>query len=188
MNVELGLLAEEFLGLLKEEAPYSARHLSLHQAETVIAELLKGAATERWLAEQVSQIKIRSAEFRNGAAVDLEPARDLVAIWVGVCRGLIQDGPNYSETPMDLLPNVGSKVSMAVKVAESPERYIVTVQRDEPGALTPHQARMRAEETIGKVWKWIADVNDGAGYDSGDLGFLLERAGFPPPEEEDEEK
>lgn len=182
-------LAEEFLALLKAAAPRSARHLNLDQAEQVVSELLHDAATEQWLAEQVAQIKVKAADFRNGASMDLEPARDFVAIWVGVCRGLIQDGPNYSETPMDLLPNVGSKVEMGVKLAEEPrERYIVTVQRDEPGKLTPHQARQRAEqqrdELARTVWKWIADVNDGAGYDSGDLGYALEQLGFPPEEDD----
>lgn len=180
-------LAEEFLGLLKRIAPRSARHLNLDQAEQLVTELLHDAATEEWIAEQIAQIKVKAADFReNGASMDLEPARDLLAIWVGVCRGVIQDGPNYAETPMDLLPNVGSKVEMGVKLAETPaERYIITIQRDAPGKLTPHQARQRAEDAIGKVWKWIADVNDGAGYDSGDLGWMLEQAGFPPPPDED---
>lgn len=174
------------MGLLKQASPKSARHLNLDQAEKVVSDLLQDAATEQWLAEQVAQIKIKAADFRNGASMDLEPARDFVAIWVGVCRGLIQDGPNYSETAMDLLPKVGSKVEMGVKLAEEPrERYIVTVQRDEPGKLTPHQARMKAEterdDLVKAVWKWISDVNDGAGYDTGDLGWTLEQMGFPAP-------
>lgn len=193
MSGTIEQLAEELMELLRQAAPKSARHLNLDQAEAVVGQLLQDAATEQWLEEQVSQIHIKAADFRNGVSMDLQPARDLVAIWVGVCRGLINGGPNYSETVMDLLAEPGAKVEMGVKLAEEPrERYVVTVQRDEPGKITPHQARERAEVQRDKlakaVWKWIADVNDGAGYDSGDLGYTLEQMGFPPPLEEEGEE
>lgn len=180
-------LGELLLGLLHRISPKSARHLSLADAEAVVSELLADAAAQKWTTDQIKQIGVRSMDFRNGATMDLEPAREMVAMWVGACRGLIQDGPNYSETVMDYLAKPGDKVEMGVKVAESPERFVITVQRDHPGAMSPHQARQRAEDAIGKVWKWIADVNDGAGYDSGDLGWTLEQSGFPPPPEEDGE-
>lgn len=35
-------------------------------------------------------------------------------------------------------------------------------------------------EPLEIVWKWIADVNDGLGYDNDDLILSLERAGYPP--------
>lgn len=183
-------LGELLLSLLHQISPKSARHLSLADAEAVVSELLADAAAQRWTAEQIAQIGVRSMDFRNGATMDLEPAREMVAMWVGACRGLIGTGPNYSETVLtdrvDHLANRGDKVEMGVKVAESTDKYIITVQRDAFGTLTPHEARQRAEDAIGKVWKWIADVNDGAGFDSGDLGWTLEQSGFPPPEEDGE--
>jgi hypothetical protein len=184
---EVAGLGELLLNLLHQTSPKSARHLSLADAEAVVSELLADAAAQKWTADQIKQIGVRSMDFRNGVTMDLEPAREMVAMWVGACRGLIQDGPNYSETVMDYLAKPGDRVEMGVKVAESPERYVIIVQRDEPGTMSPHQARQRAEDVIGKVWKWIADVNDGAGYDSGDLGWTLEQSGFPPPPEEDGE-
>lgn len=190
MNETTEQLAEDFLVMLKTVSPKSARFLNLDQAEQVMADLLQDAAVERWMADQVAQIKLKAADFRNGASMDLQPARDFVAIWVGVCRGLINGGPNYSETVMDLLSKPGSKVEMGVKLAEEPrERYIITIQRDEPWKITPHQARELAEkqrdDLSTAVWEWISAVNDGAGFDADDLGYKLTRMGFGPPPEED---
>lgn len=180
-------LGELLMQLLGAVNPKGARLLSLADADEVVAELLKDAAVQRWTDEQIRQIGVRAMDFRNGAEMDLAPAREMLAMWVGACRGLINGGPNYSETVMDHLAKPGDKVRMDVKLAETPaERYIITVQRDQPGCITPHQARQRAEDAIGKVWQWIADVNDGAGYDAGDLGWTLEQSGFPPPPEEEE--
>lgn len=171
--------------LLAAVNPEAAHRPSLVDANAMVEELLAEAAAQRWVADRIKQIGIRSMDFRNGASMDLEPAREMVAMWVGACRGLLGDAPNYSETIMDVLPNVGDAIETTVKVAESLDRYIVTVQRDHPGAMSPHQARQRAENAIDAVWKWIADVNDGAGCDSGDLGWMLEQAGFSPPIEEE---
>lgn len=168
------------MDLLQAISPKSARHLSLADAEDVVSELLKDATIQEWTADQLKQVGIRSMEFRNGAVMDLEPAREMVAMWVGACRGLINGGPNYSETVMDHLAKPGDKVSMG-------ERYIITVQRDQLGCITPHQARQRAEGAIDKVWQWISDVNDGLGYDTDDLIRILEESGFPPPDDEEEE-
>lgn len=184
------------LDLLKEAGLKDAKKFSEDEAQKVAEAFLDDAVAQRWITEQMAQISIRAAEYRNGAAtMDLEPAREMVAMWVGACRGLIGDGPNYSETVLtnrvDHLANVGDKVEMGVKVAESTDRYVITVQRDNIGTLTPHGARVRAEkqrdDLVKAVWKWIADVNDGAGYDTGDLGWTLEQMGFPPPPDEEEE-
>jgi len=189
-------LGEVLLDLLKETSPKSAKKLSAEDAQQVAEALLEDAVAQRWITEQMSQISIRALEYRNGeATMDLEPARELVAMWVGACRGLIGTGPNYSETVLtdrvDHLANRGDKVEMGVKVAESTDKYIITVQRDAFGTLTPHEARMKAEarleELVRTVWKWIADVNDGAGYDTGDLGYALEKLGHPAPPDEEEQ-
>lgn len=92
-------------------------------------------ARERWIQKQLDETGIRAMEFRNGAEMELEPARDLVAHWVGAARTMLGDAPNYSET----------RVSMQVKVAESPETFAFVLQRVAPGALTPHEARQKAE-------------------------------------------
>lgn len=185
------------LELLKQVNPKSAKKLPEADAQIVVEALLEDAVAQRWVTEQMSQIGIRAAEYRNGTAtMDLEPAREMVAMWVGACRGLIGTGPNYSETVLtdrvDHLANRGDKVEMGVKVAESTDKYIITVQRDAFDAITPHEARRKAEDERDKlartVWKWIADVNDGAGYDTGDLGYSLEKLGFPPPPDEELEE
>lgn len=184
-------LGERLLEILGQVSPKSAKKLSAAEAQIAVEAVLDDAVAQRWVSEQMAQVGIKAAEFRNGTAtMDLEPAREMVAMWVGACRGLIGVGPNYSETILtdrvDHLASVGDKVEMGVKVAESTDRYIITVQRDAFGTLSPHEARVRAEEAIAKVWKWIADVNDGAGYDSGDLGWTLEKSGFPPPPDEED--
>lgn len=184
------------LELLRQASPKSAKKLSEDDAQTVVEALLEDAVAQRWVTEQMAQVGIRAAEYRNGTAMmELEPAREMVAMWVGACRGLIGTGPNYSETVLtdrvDHLANRGDKVEMGVKVAESTDKYVITVQRDAFDAITPHEARVRAEkqrdDLVKKVWKWIADVNDGAGYDTGDLGWTLEQMGFPPPPDEEEQ-
>lgn len=189
-------LGAVLLELLKQVSPKSAKKLPEPQAQEVVEALLEDAVAQRWITEQMAQVGIRAAEYRNGTAtMDLEPAREMVAMWVGACRGLIGAGPNYSETVLtdrvDHLANRGDRVEMGVKVAESTDKYIITVQRDAFGAMTPHEARVKAEqqrdELVKTVWKWIADVNDGAGYDTGDLGWALEKMGFPPPPDEEEE-
>lgn len=182
------------LELLKQASPKSVKKLQEADAQIVVEALLEDAVAQRWITEQMSQIGIRAAEYRNGTAtMDLEPAREMVAMWVGACRGLIGSGPNYSETVLtdrvDHLANRGDKVEMGVKVAESPDKYVITVQRDAFDAITPHEARRKAEgerdKLVRTVWKWIADVNDGAGYDTGDLGYSMEKLGFPaPPDDE----
>lgn len=191
-------LGAVLLEMLKQVSPKSVKKLSGDDAQQVVEALLEDAVVQRWITEQMAQVGVRAAEYRNGVAtMDLEPAREMVAMWVGACRGLIGTGPNYSETVLtdrvDHLAKRGDRIEMGVKVAESTDKYIITVQRDAFGTLTPHEARMRAEkqrdDLVKAVWKWIADVNDGAGYDSGDLGWTLEQMGHPaPPDEDDDEE
>lgn len=106
-------------------------------------------ARERWITKQLDETGIRSMEFRNGAHMDLEPARELVAHWVAAARTMLGDAPNYSET----------KIEFDVKVAESPEMYTLVVQRHAPGALTPHEARQRAETDAetSRVRLWLIE-------------------------------
>lgn len=98
-------------------------------------------ARERWIEKQLAETGLKSADFRNGMAMEIEPAREMVAHWVGAARAMLGDALNYSETP----------VEMEVKVGESPERFAFVLQRVAPDALTPHQARQRAEAAIERV-------------------------------------
>lgn len=98
-------------------------------------------ARERWIEKQLAETGLKAMDFRNGMSMEIEPAREMVAHWVGAARAMLGDAPNYSETPIE----------MEVKVAESPERFAFIVQRVAPDALTPHQARQRAEERAEKA-------------------------------------
>jgi hypothetical protein len=187
-------LGECLVEALRQVSPRSAKKLSRDEAQAVVEAVLEDAVAQRWIAEQMSQISIRSAEYRDGVTqMDLEPARELLALWVGAARGLIGEGPNYSETVLtdrvDHLAHTGAKLEMGVKVAESPDKYIITVQREAFNTITPHEARRQAEkqrdDLNAAVWEWICAVNDGAGFDADDLGWKITRMGFEPPPEED---
>ncbi|MEV1006111.1 hypothetical protein [Streptomyces sp. NPDC049881] len=132
-------------------------------------------ARERWIQRQLDETGIRAMDFRNGATMELKPARDLLAHWVAAARAMLGDAPNYTET-----------IDLGIKMAESPERYTLVVQRHAPGALTPHEARERAEEQRAEVLRivgdWVAAVNDGDDQDAGDLAWALQQAGHELPD------
>ncbi|MFD8866050.1 hypothetical protein ACFV1F_17025 [Streptomyces sp. NPDC059590] len=136
-------------------------------------------ARERWIQKQLDETGIRSMDFRNGIAMDIEPARELCAHFVGAARAMLGDAPNYSET----------KLSFDVKVAESPELYTLVVQRHGPGVLTPHEARQRAEAALAKVLgivaDWCVEANNHGGMDAGDLAWRLEQAGHQLPDKDE---
>jgi hypothetical protein len=132
-------LAERLMAI-RAEFPTTARlvdevHRLRREVDELLAELdgRDEEARERWIAKTLAETGIKAMEFRGGMSMELEPAREMVAHWVGAARGMLGDAPNYSETPIE----------MHVKVAESPETFAFTLQR--VGKLTPHQARQRAE-------------------------------------------
>lgn len=96
-------------------------------------------ARERWIARELEKTGLRSVNFRNGMSMEIEPAREMVAAWVGAARAMLGDAENYSETPIE----------MVVKVAEDPERYAFVLQR--VGRLTPHEARQQAEAEVKRL-------------------------------------
>jgi hypothetical protein len=102
---------------------------------------MRDTAANRFVEELTNQTKLRSIDFRNGMHMDLEPAREIVAAFVACARTMLGDAPNYTET----------KVEMDVKVAESPETFTFVVQRREPGCLTPHEARVAAEDKAAQL-------------------------------------
>lgn len=105
---------------------------------------LEAEGVDRMAERFVEEARIRSLEIRNGSVnLDMEPARELVAAWVGAARTMLGDAPNYTETVVAIPTDDDPTVSMEVKLAGEFERYAFTLQR--VGKLTPHQARMRAE-------------------------------------------
>lgn len=127
-------------------------------------------------------------DFAHGAAMELIPAEETAAMWVGICRGLLQGAPNYSESKFfGEEDGDGAKIVMETRLPKSSETFTVTVQRHGPGKLTPHEARMKAEKAVEATWEWIGNANNGLGRDPDDLGFALTELGFPPPPEDEEE-
>jgi hypothetical protein len=107
-------------------------------ADAVLAEI-DDEAIDRMAKHYIDETHIKALEIRNGANLELQPAQDMVALWVAAARTMLGDAENYSETPVGL----PSSVSMDVKLAGEFEMFTLTVQR--AGKLTPHQARIKAE-------------------------------------------
>lgn len=172
--------------LLHHFHPEACAEYSPEELAAITEMFLTEAATQEWVAGQMDQMKLKAMDFRDGVKMELEPAREMAASLVAAARTLLAGGENYSET-VYIEPEDADRAtySMDVSIPELPERYTLTVQRVAPGKLTPHEARRRAEAAIAATWDWIGDVNNGAGYDTGDLAFTLERSGFPPPPDEE---
>lgn len=134
-------LADTLYEALYAITPYAEPHFADEREglRNAVQAVLAQSAAQTWVQNQLEQTGIRAMDFRNGATMDLEPAREMVAHWVGAARAMLGDAPNYSETP----------VEMVVKVGEDPERFAFTLQR--VGKLTPHQARQKAEARLASV-------------------------------------
>lgn len=145
----------------------------------VVEAVLAEAAAERWIEKQLAETGLRSVDFRNGVEMNIVSARELLAHWVAAARTMLGDAPNYTET----------RLEMDVKVAESPELYTLVVQRHTPGALTPHEARQKAEkgltDVLGIVSAWYVEANDSGGMDVDALAWRLEEAGYPLPADDE---
>ncbi|MGV9278122.1 hypothetical protein [Streptomyces griseosporeus] len=140
-TVELAALAAR---VLSDVCPDASTVLGNDPADTlwpVVNAVLAEAAAQQWIQKQLDETGIRAMDFRNGMHMELEPARELLAAQVAAARAMLGDAPNYSET----------KLEFDVKVAESPELYTIVIQRHAPGALTPHEARQRAEARLAAV-------------------------------------
>lgn len=103
-------------------------------------------ARERWVERELERTGLRAMDFRNGMSMEIEPAREMVAHWVGAARAMLGDAENYSETPIE----------MEVGVAEDPQRYAFVLQR--VGRVTPHQARQRAEAEAEQLRGRVAEL------------------------------
>lgn len=116
-----------------------AHFYSERLADAALAEI-DDEAINRMAQHYIDETHIKALEIRNGANLELQPAQDMVALWVASARTMLGDAENYSETPVGL----PSSVSMDVKLAGEVEMFTLTVQR--AGRLTPHQARVKAEQ------------------------------------------
>lgn len=134
-------LADTLYDALYAITPYAEPYFADENEglENAVRAVLAEAAAKQWIDKQLAEAGLKAMDFRNGMAMEIEPAREMVAHWVGAARGMLGDAPNYSETPIE----------MEVKVGESPERFAFVLQR--VGKLTPHQARQRAEERVARI-------------------------------------
>jgi hypothetical protein len=160
----------------------------------VVEAVLAEASAQQWIAKQLAETGLKSMDFRNGMTMELEPAQEMVAMWVGAARAMLGDAPNYSETSASFPADAdrpGGKYEMEVKVAESLERYVFILQRVGPGTLTPHEARQHAEterdDALRIVAQWCVQTANGPENTNphnlaADLMFRLEQAGHTLPE------
>jgi hypothetical protein len=121
----------------------------------VVLGVIDEETVSRMAAELTEETRIRSMDFRNGAAMDIEPSRTLVARWVGAARGMLGDAPNYSETEVELGRADPPGYEMTVGLAGQ-ERFVFRLQR--AGRLTPHQARMLAEQRADHAEQRLAEA------------------------------
>jgi hypothetical protein len=100
----------------------------------IVLGVIDDQAVDRMADALMQDVRVRSMEIRNGTfEMDLDGAREMAAMYVGMARTMLCGAENYSST----------RIIHTVKIAESPEEYELIVQR--VGKLTPHEARKRAE-------------------------------------------
>lgn len=136
-------LSDTLYDALYDITPYAELHFADEGPglKKAVKAVLTQAAAQQWIQKQLDETGIRSMDFRNGMHMELEPARELLAHQVAAARAMLGDAPNYTET----------KLEWDVKVAESPEMYTIVIQRHAPGALTPHEAREKAEARVAEL-------------------------------------
>ena len=123
--------------------------------EAVMAEI-EQEAIDRMAATFVDETRLKSMDFRNGATMDIEPAREIVMAWVAAARALLGDAPNYCETEVDYGRADPPGTEMDVKLAGEFEHYVFRIQRR--GKLTPHQARQAAEARAEAAEAKLAEI------------------------------
>lgn len=126
-------LREQMHEVLAESIADVPHDIDRHVDEVLA--VVEDEAIDRMAAKLIEETNLRSMDFRNGMAMDIEPARALAANFVGAARAMLGEAPNYSETP----------VEMGFRLAGQVERFAFVVQRVAPGKLTPHEARQAAE-------------------------------------------
>lgn len=141
-------LADTLYDALYAITPYAEPHFADENEglRNAVRAVLNQAAAQQWIQKQLAETGIRSMDFRNGVHMDISAARELLAHQVAAARSMLGNAPNYTET----------KVEFDVKVAESPELYTIVIQRHAPGALTPHEARQKAEARVTELEQELA--------------------------------
>ena len=112
-------------------------------ADTVLA-VCDEEAVNRMTETYMEEYRLRSLDFRNGMAMDLEPSKAMVAHWVGAARGMIGDATNY--------------VEMEVSLAGEAEVYVFRLERKE--GKTPHQLRREAEAKLEAAETRVAELDE----------------------------
>ncbi|PVC80557.1 hypothetical protein DBP19_36075 [Streptomyces sp. CS090A] len=146
---QITALSDTLYDALYAITPYAEPHFAdeTEGLKNAVRAVLAEESAHQWVEKQLEQTGIRATDFRNGMEMELAPARELLATWVAAARTMLGDAPNYTET----------KASMDIKVAESPEMYTLVVQRHAPGALTPHEARQKAEAKVTELEAQLAE-------------------------------
>ena len=147
-------LADTLYDALYAITPYAAPHFAdqTEGLKNAVRVVLAEASAQQWIETQLAEIGMKSMDFRNGMTMELQPAREMVAHWVGAARAMLGDAPNYTETPIE----------MVVKVAEEPQQYAFTLQR--VGKITPHQARQKAEARVAELEARLAKYEGTPGH------------------------
>lgn len=122
-------LRADAITVVREHVKLSGPKAAL--AVDAVLSVMDEECVNRLAAEFIADTKLRTMDFTNGARMEMEPAREAAALWVGAARGLLEGAENYAE------------ISMEFKAAGDYQRYAFTCQK--VGKLTPHEARRKAE-------------------------------------------
>lgn len=122
-------LRADAIKAVREALPLSGPRAT--QAVDAILIVIDEECVNRLGEQFIADTKLRAMDFTNGAHMEMEPAREVAALWVGAARGLLENAENYSE------------ISMEFKAGGDYQRYAFTCQK--VGKLTPHEARRKAE-------------------------------------------
>lgn len=107
-----------------------------------LVDVVDDEALDRMANTLLDETNLRAMDFRNGMSMEIEPARALAANFVGAARAMLGEAPNYSETPVEMTTSIAADPD----VPATWEKFAFIVQRIAPGKLTPHEARMAAEQ------------------------------------------
>jgi hypothetical protein len=107
-----------------------------------LVDVVDDEALDRMANTLLEETNLRAMDFRNGMSMEIEPARALAANFVGAARAMLGGAPNYSETPVTMLTSLAADPDQPATW----EKFAFIVQRIAPGKLTPHEARMAAEQ------------------------------------------
>jgi hypothetical protein len=148
-RLHLMLIREPGILTRQEEADLRALIKEHGEMRAKLAKL-GDKAVKRLAKQMADQSRIKALSIRNGVAtLEMDEARELCAAYVGAARTMLTGAENYSET----------RVDFAVKVAESPERYVLTVQRAE-AERDQLRAQLADVGEIKRQWGTGADASN----------------------------